>query len=463
MSSNLSIFRLSSDRLRASQQQRLFFILRGGRGPTTASATARATHTRTRGVSHARDVPRHLAADPGPPETSAGSVERSPLPSAVVDRVAIAGGGVVVARHPSRVRDPRVALADRRPARRDGVLRRPLSGGRRRKEQPQRELTAANLAQQRTQPFQARMPRERQGWRTPGPAVGTRRRGVRPVRQPRPRRGRVRGSSRPSPPRERRRRRRARRGALHVRAPDSPSALFPKPSRRGGARAANAAEAEEAARKAKERTRSARLSSARSTSSTATSPTAADPSRSVVSIRTRSNRAERSNRRRRKRNNSPRARRGGGGGGGGQGAETQTSSAPGRIVGGLGRRARVGGVGIGDGAGEGTRTVGGGGVARRGPGRTGPGRDADAGGGGGGAPRSRRGCGGGDGGERRPERVRGGVVVEVGPGFVLGVQVGPGFVLGVVAVRAFVSPAPSDAPPRVAFASPRDGSRVRRT
>ena len=62
------------------------------------------------------------------------------------------------ARHPSALGtrasrsltvDPRVAMA---------FSAAPPSGGRRRKEQPQRELTAANLAQQRSQPFQARMP-----------------------------------------------------------------------------------------------------------------------------------------------------------------------------------------------------------------------------------------------------------------------------------------------------------------
>ena len=75
---------------------------------------------------------------------------------------------------------------------------------------------------------------------------------MRPVRQPRPRRGGVRGSSRPSPPRERRRRRRARRGTLHVRASRLPLRALPKAERGGGAARRTAAEAEDAARKAKE-------------------------------------------------------------------------------------------------------------------------------------------------------------------------------------------------------------------
>ena len=139
--------------------------------------------------------------------------------------------------------DPRVAMA---------FSAAPPSGGRRRKEQPQRELTAANLAQQRTQPFQARMP--------PANAKDGERHGL-----PLGRDGAVCAmcgnpghdadvcADRPAP-----------RLRVSVDAddalvaepsmselPDSPSALFPKPSAAEALARRKAAEAEEAARKAK--------------------------------------------------------------------------------------------------------------------------------------------------------------------------------------------------------------------
>jgi len=129
----------------------------------------------------------------------------------------------------------------------------PPSGGRRRKEQPQRELTAANLAQQRTQPFQARMPSanakdgERQG-------LPLGRDGAVCALCGNPGHDAEVCADRPAP-----------RLRVSVDAddalveepsmselPDSPSALFPKPSAAEALARRTAAEAEDAARKAKE-------------------------------------------------------------------------------------------------------------------------------------------------------------------------------------------------------------------
>ena len=129
----------------------------------------------------------------------------------------------------------------------------PPSGGRRRKEQPQRELTAANLAQQRSQPFQARMPSanakdgERQG-------LPLGRDGAVCALCGNPGHDAEVCADRPAP-----------RLRVSVDAddalveepsmselPDSPSALFPKPSAAEALARRTAAEAEDAARKAKE-------------------------------------------------------------------------------------------------------------------------------------------------------------------------------------------------------------------
>ena len=157
------------------------------------------------------------------------------------------------ARHPSALGirasrsltvDPRVAMA---------FSAAPPSGGRRRKEQPQRELTAANLAQQRSQPFQARMPSanakdgERQG-------LPLGRDGAVCALCGNPGHDAEVCADRPAP-----------RLRVSVDAddalveepsmselPDSPSALFPKPSAAEALARRTAAEAEDAARKAKE-------------------------------------------------------------------------------------------------------------------------------------------------------------------------------------------------------------------
>ena len=140
--------------------------------------------------------------------------------------------------------DPRVAMA---------FSAAPPSGGRRRKEQPQRELTAANLAQQRSQPFQARMPSanakdgERQG-------LPLGRDGAVCALCGNPGHDAEVCADRPAP-----------RLRVSVDAddalveepsmselPDSPSALFPKPSAAEALARRTAAEAEDAARKAKE-------------------------------------------------------------------------------------------------------------------------------------------------------------------------------------------------------------------
>ena len=129
----------------------------------------------------------------------------------------------------------------------------PPSGGRRREEQPQRELTAANLAQQRSQPFQARMPSanakdgERQG-------LPLGRDGAVCALCGNPGHDAEVCADRPAP-----------RLRVSVDAddalveepsmselPDSPSALFPKPSAAEALARRTAAEAEDAARKAKE-------------------------------------------------------------------------------------------------------------------------------------------------------------------------------------------------------------------
>ena len=129
----------------------------------------------------------------------------------------------------------------------------PPSGGRRRKEQPQRELTAANLAHQRSQPFQARMPSanakdgERQG-------LPLGRDGAVCALCGNPGHDAEVCADRPAP-----------RLRVSVDAddalveepsmselPDSPSALFPKPSAAEALARRTAAEAEDAARKAKE-------------------------------------------------------------------------------------------------------------------------------------------------------------------------------------------------------------------